>query len=254
MPLDVFPGLDVFEIGDFRVFNVLELVLYVSVPCNIGFVYFFLLSGAYFPKLEIIVEYRFGYETAWNGWPLIFHFISINGILLIFIKVSNEDDWLAVAQLLRRPILAFRLLVAARFNVVSMILLKVFKLVVHINRSLNVLLQFDVNCTMFIGECAAMHVFIRHVELVLTLYVVARDMLDNSIALANHVGTQAETDNTNEYELKAYILSCQLWSISVYDLLFPFRFSYSLNAINSLLFQVLIFLRHFCLEIGRAHV
>ena len=96
-----------------------------------------------------------------------------------------------------------------------MILLKVFKLVVHINGSLNVFLQFDINCTMLVCELATIIVYRRHVELVFTFYVVARDVLDNSIALANHIGTQAETDNSNEYKLNAYIPSCQLRSISV---------------------------------------
>ena len=109
----------------------------------------------------------------------------------MFIQVGDDDNWIANQQVLWFKIFTSRLVVAARSNIVSMILLKVFELVVNINWSIDIIFKFDVDGTPIIFRHCTL---IGHIQFVFTLQIVARDMFKHSIALADHVTTDAEAD------------------------------------------------------------
>lgn len=100
-----------------------------------------------------VVENTLGNKTAWNSWSLWVKFTSslsifTPSVLLMIPQVSDSDDWVAVTKLFWFTILTIELSAVSRFDISSVVLVEVVKLIIHIYWSLNLGLDFwKLNCT-----------------------------------------------------------------------------------------------------------
>ena len=129
-----------------RFFDIFEFIFNVWLPSNLWFFYSYFSPGVWFIvdkwhlsvfvlliQSESIVEITLGHQAAWDGWISWLQWIAIQVDLLIGPKMLHFDNWVTISQLRNLLVLSRQLVIVSWFNVSSVILVEVVKLVVHID-------------------------------------------------------------------------------------------------------------------------
>jgi hypothetical protein len=151
-PLDIFPVFTSREIF----FHIFEFISNIRCPSdlflgnwNLGA---FTTVRFHFPEFESIIKVTFSNKTTWNSWIIISKGISFNIFSLIGPEISYFDNWVTFLQIISFLVQASKLFIVSGFDISSMVLIEVVKLIVDINRALN--LFFDILEISSIFNCA----------------------------------------------------------------------------------------------------
>lgn len=145
--------------------NVLKFVLDIGGPGDICLNYFNRSALVVFSiKLKCIVEPALGDKTTRCCWSIfIHHFFVIHVELLVIPQIFDLHYWVTRDQIVDGLVLAIKLRVISTFDISSVILVEIVKLIIYIDWASNIILELSkVNRTVLI--C---------LEFILTIYIVS---------------------------------------------------------------------------------
>lgn len=162
--------------------------------------------------LEIVSEDAFCNKTTWSSWSFRIHFFCFicNTVLLLIEKILNFNNRRAVClNLFHCLVFSSLLSVVSWFNIISLILVEVFKLIVEIywlrNFVFNLEWKFAVLCD-------------------ITLNIILPSLINNVIWCSLQNSTKYEEDNSINKESDHTAHWCQFRSPYCHCLLLKFRF------------------------------
>lgn len=144
----------------------------------------------------MIVEHTLGYQTARNGRVFQIHGDVVQVLLLPLPKLLNLNDWVTAAKLVDTLIYAIQLIIIARLNISSVVLVKVVKLVINVNVFLHL------GCDVCKADPTVTHVWISRVFINRTcaFNVVPSFILADLITHHVEHDTDCQEDHTKDAE------------------------------------------------------
>ena len=189
--MNIFPR---FSIG--RVLNIFELVLDIRSPCNFSFIDLNLDTLVILENVGI-VEHALGYETAWNSWIGVLKLDLLSIMLLVVPEISNENDRIAVTELVCLDVVSVQLRAISRLDISSVVLVEVVQLIVDVDWALNIIWDFlEVNWAL---SFLNLRVVLR-LEIFLADLIVLRTTLENLLTKYVKYDTDGQEYNTEDAE------------------------------------------------------